>query len=248
MLRKWTEEGLEYLRANYGTQDTHELAAHFNTTYQAIKCKSNLLGLKKDNRKSIWYGDKLELLKKLYANSTNAEIGKLLGHSEESISAAAFKYGLKKSAEHVRTASAKGFFKKGQIPVNKGKKMPPELYEKVKHTFFKKGHVSDNYRPIGSERVSVDGYVEIKVQDPSIWKLKHRLVWEDNNGKIKQGFNVQFKDGNRENCEISNLYLITRKDQVIQNSIHRYPDALQKAIRLNHKLNRIIKEKENEQI
>lgn len=53
-------------------------------------------------------------------------------------------------------------FKKGNIPYNKGKKGIGGW----EPTQFKNGHVPANYRPVGSERINVDGYVEIKVSDP----------------------------------------------------------------------------------
>ena len=34
-------------------------------------------------------------------------------------------------------------------------------------TWFKKGHIPANYRPVGSERVNADGYIEVKVADPN---------------------------------------------------------------------------------
>ena len=62
--------------------------------------------------------------------------------------------------------------------------------------------------------------------------LKHRFVWESHYGAIPKGYNVQFKDGNRQNCDISNLYLISRQEQLsTQNGIYRYPVDIQKAIR-----------------
>ena len=67
-----------------------------------------------------------------------------------------------------------GCFKKGLIPHNKGKKMPAETYQKVKGTMFKKGNIPKNHREVGSERITVDGYVEIKVAEPNKWKLKSR--------------------------------------------------------------------------
>jgi hypothetical protein len=244
----WTTDRVDYLIKNYPNVDTHELAAHFGTTYQAVKCKANRLGLKKRHGNNTkWYGEKLEFLKKIYPNSTNAEISRLFGISEAGISAAAFKFGLKKSKEFMRMKGAIGHFKKGQIPANKGKKMDPALKERIKHTFFKPGQLPKNYRQVGSERITVDGYIEVKIKDPRTWAQKHRVIWEQHNGKIPKGYNVQFRDGNRQNCALENLYLISRNEQINENTIHRYPVELKKAIRLNHKLNRTIKQYEQNQ-
>ena len=114
-----------------------------------------------------------------------------------------------------------GRFKKGQKVWNKGMK---GLNIGGKETQFKKGQTPINYRPVGSERVNVDGYVEIKIKDPSTWEPKHRVVWEEANGKVPKGHVVIFGDSNRLNVDLDNLILITRrqlsylnKNNLIQN-------------------------------
>lgn len=102
-----------------------------------------------------------------------------------------------------------GKFRKGQTPHNKGKKMPKEVYEKVKHTMFAKGNVPPNHRPVGSERISKDGYIEVKVAEPNKWRLKQRVVYEEAKGKISEGCPIIFLDGNKRNFDIDNLRCIT---------------------------------------
>lgn len=125
-------------------------------------------------------------------------------------------------------------YQKGHSPANKGKKMTLETYAKVSRTMFKKGHANKNHREIGSERVNRDGYIEVKVAEPNKWCCKHRIIWEEANGPIEKGYNVQFKDGNPSNCILENLYIISRAEQLqTQNSLTaRYPKELQKVIRL----------------
>ena len=108
-------------------------------------------------------------------------------------------------------------FKKGTVPPNKGKKMSAEQYAKSSSTMFKKGGIPQNYRPVGSERVNVDGYIEIKIADPSKWELKHRFIWEESNGKIPAGMNLIFKDNNPLNVKLDNLMLVTRAENMIIN-------------------------------
>ena len=146
------------------------------------------------------------------------------------------RYGLK--------SGLSGNFSKGHIPHNKGKKMPPEVYEKVKATMFKKGQMPTKHRPVGSERVNVDGYVEVKVAEPGKWRLKHRVVWEEANGPIPPGYNIQFRNKNRQDLRLENLYLISRAEQMgTENSIHaRYPEELKKVIRLKGAIKRQITE------
>lgn len=108
-------------------------------------------------------------------------------------------------------------FRKGQTPHNKGKKMPKEVYEKVKHTMFAKGNVPPNHRPVGSERISKDGYIEVKVAEPNKWRLKQRVVYEETKGKIPEGCPIIFLDGNKRNFEIDNLRCITRSELLYLN-------------------------------
>lgn len=110
-----------------------------------------------------------------------------------------------------------GKFRKGQTPHNKGKKMPKEVYEKVKHTMFAKGNVTPNHRPVGSERISKDGYIEVKVAEPNKWRLKQRVVYEETKGKIPEGCPIIFLDGNKRNFDIDNLRCITRSELLYLN-------------------------------
>lgn len=116
-------------------------------------------------------------------------------------------------------------FKKGSIPHNKGKKMRPEIYEKRKGTMFKKGNLPHNYRPVGSERVNVDGYVEVKIADPNKWVLKQRLLYEQyHDVKLTRNDVIIFLDRNRLNFDIDNLFLISRAALVRFNQDKLYSD------------------------
>lgn len=138
-------------------------------------------------------------------------------------------------------------FTSGHTPANKGKMMSPELYAKCAPTMFKKGNTPKNHREVGSERVGKDGYLWVKVAEPNKWRCKHRIIWEEANGPIERGYNVQFKDGNPQNISLENLYLISRAQQLKeQNSLTaRYPKELQDIIRLRGAVKRQIKRKEN---
>jgi hypothetical protein len=99
-----------------------------------------------------------------------------------------------------------GKFEKGHVPANKGTK---GIYCGGKETQFKKGEKPHNYMPKGSERVKSDGYVYIKVAEPSKWRQKHLMVWEEHRGKIPARHRVIFGDGNKLNCCIDNLILVS---------------------------------------
>ena len=111
-------------------------------------------------------------------------------------------------SNHGISSGLDGRFKKGQAPANKGKKMSQYQYELCKATMFKKGHTPQNFKPVGSERVNIDGYVEIKVAYPSVWKLKHRVVYEKAFGKIPAGYAIIFLDQNKLNVSLDNLAIV----------------------------------------
>lgn len=110
-----------------------------------------------------------------------------------------------------------GQFTKGHTPSNKGQQMSEETYRRCQPTMFKKGSIPPNYKPVGTERLTKDGYIEIKVADHGKWKLKHVLVWEQQNGPVPKGYAVVMLDRNRLNTDISNLRLIKRRELLIMN-------------------------------
>lgn len=204
--------------------------------------------------RKLWAKEEEDILRQMYTDHFADEIAEKLGRSKLSIYCHAASLGLKSSKEKIIEAGklschhpnvVASQFKKGHISFNKGKKMPPEIYEKAKATMFKKGNIPHNYKPVGSERVNVDGYVEIKVGDPNRWRLKHRVIWEEANGEIPEGYNVQFKNGNSTDVRLDNLYLISKAEQMkTENSIYaRYPEELREVIRLKGAIKRQLTER-----
>ncbi|QTH44938.1 HNH endonuclease [Cohnella sp. LGH] len=110
-----------------------------------------------------------------------------------------------------------GRIKPGNIPTNKGKKYPGTGH---KPTQFKKGNRPANYKPVGSERVNSDGYVDVKIADPNKWQLVHSLIWEAVNGPIPKGHVVIFGDGDRLNFNPENLLLVSRAQLARLNQNH----------------------------
>jgi hypothetical protein len=108
-----------------------------------------------------------------------------------------------------------GRFKPGHTPHNKGKK---KWWVGGEDTQFKKGRVPTNYRPVGSERVNVEGYTEVKVADPKTWKLKHRLIWEEAHGPIPRRYRVIFGDGDKSNLALDNLILVTPEQAAVMST------------------------------
>lgn len=111
-----------------------------------------------------------------------------------------------------------GSFKKGNIPWNKG----ITGYMGANRTSFKEGHLPHNTREMYSERLSKDGYIEIKV-GRNKWLGKHRYIWEQYYKKdVPKGYAVIFLDGDNRNFEIDNLKIISRGALLILNSRYRH--------------------------
>jgi hypothetical protein len=117
-------------------------------------------------------------------------------------------------ARHKILSGRDGRFEKGKKAWNKGIKGLNLAGENGRKTQFKKGNKPHNYKPVGTERVNGEGYVDVKVADPNKWKTKHTLIWERVNGPIPKGQVVIFGDGNRLNFDANNLILVTRQQLV----------------------------------
>lgn len=205
-----------------------------------------------------WTKEEDKILIEKYADLFAGELAQLLpGKNVGSIYRRASLLGLKSSREKLArsgrmSAQTEGVkstqFKKGHKTWNKGRPMSPEVYAKAKATMFKCGQQPLNYRPVGSERISVDGYVEIKVADPGIWKLKHRVLWEDANGPIPKGMMIKFKNGNKLDIRLDNLIMITQAENMrdYNSYITKYPKEIQTLIQLKGAVNRQIRKKEKQ--
>lgn len=169
-----------------------------------------------------WTDEVIQFMIENYKGKDNIELSELLNK----------KFNLNTTADRVsnikanlkrrkgidlRTGINRGCIKKGNVPYNKGKKMSKEQYNKCKNTMFKKGNVPANHRPIGSERITVDGFVEIKVAEPNRWKAKARVIYEKEFGTIPEGYIIIYLDGNKQNLEPNNLKAISRKENLIMN-------------------------------
>lgn len=258
--RTWTDQEIELLKTQFPEASKDQLKKLFpSKTLTAIYGKAKVVGIRRKIKHYKYTPEIIDDLKKRYPHESAKQLAIKYGFSYSSVLNMAFKLGLKKDpyfiVEHNRKQmlnpnhpARKYCIKKGNIPSNKGKKqseyMTPEQIKKTVNTQFKKGNRPANYRPIGSERTDKEGYVLIKSRNGlKGWDLKHRVIWEKHYGEIPAGANIQFKDGNKLNCEdINNLYMITKSDQLkYENSLHvRYPEEIKKIIQLKGALRRQI--------
>jgi hypothetical protein len=109
-----------------------------------------------------------------------------------------------------------GCFQPGAAPANKGQKMP--YYPNSAATRFKKGErrgvAVKLYKPIGSERIDKNGYLERKIHDgmplQSRWRAVHLVRWEAINGPLVKGFALKSLDGDKTNTDPANWTPIPR--------------------------------------
>jgi len=216
-----------------------------------------------------WTAAEDRRLRRLYARHSAAECADALGRSTSAVQQRVYVLGLSKSpewmAERTRRRWAEGrhegsrraHFRKGQAPVNKGRPqaewMPEESRRRCAATQFKAGRPpqeSRNYRPIGSLRVSKEGYLERKVTDDHPvparrWVGVHRLVWEQAHGPVPPGHAVVFKPGRRTTVEaeitLDRLECIPRAELMRRNSYHTHlPPDVARLVQLRGALNRMI--------
>ena len=241
-MHKWTAEEISFLRENYVTMSTADLATHFGVTKDQVKSAAGNHGIK-GKRRNFTEAD-LTYIREAYPDTSTEIVAKNLGRTVLAIYGIATKLGLHKSeeyqaekrrmeAERLKTAGVAFRYPKGNVPANKGLRRPGWSVGRMKETQFKKGQPSGNWKPIGSERIcSKDGYILIKVTEgqPLNYRHKHVVVWEEANGPVPKGHVVVFKDGDKLNCDLANLELITRAELMQRNTFHNFPEDVKAQI------------------
>ena len=182
----------------------------------------------------FWNQEKDNLLRRYYGKGDLDQLAERLGASRGAIKARAGVLGLhrKVNVHHPWTEKQLQY-----LIAHYADTSMEELEKHTKHCSFsiynkaaalglvKKGHRPVNVKPIGYERVcKEDGYVYIKVAEGKPMVLKHRYVWEQTNGPIPAGYNITFIDGNRQNCDLSNLQLISREDSARRQVYNETPE------------------------
>ena len=204
----------------------------------------------------LWTTEELEILKKEYAEVNTEELAKKLNRGITQIYNRAYVFGLKK-AENIgcfkknRSPNATSF-KKGLIPFNKGKKqeeyLSAEALQKIKATQFKKGQISHNSKSDGSVTKRRNHGVlkqHIRISE-GVWEPLSAYNWKMKFGEIPKGQIVVRKNLNIEDYSIDNLELISRAENMIRNSIQRYPEEIRTVVQTLGRLKKLIKTKENE--
>lgn len=218
--------------------------------------------------KRFWTAYEDEVLKRLYPNTKTGDLALYFGRALSSVYNRAAWLGLAKSAAWLASGEAcllkrlpetglKGRFKPGQTPWNKGAKhgkgwAPGRMAE----TQFKKGQLNGQaarrWKPIGSVRLSKEGYVKVKFREREgrygNWKGTHVLRWEEAHGPTPKGHKVAFKDGDKTHVWLDNLELISNAEMMRRNSVHNLPKELADVIQLAGALKRKVREMREKQV
>ena len=203
-----------------------------------------------------WTKADIKTLRARYPHESTKALAAAMGRSLQSIYSMADILDINKTAAYMESdrsgrimrgvprAMVGNQFKKGLIPWNKGKKLGKEWGLKTKATQFQKGNKPHNHKQVGSTRYSKDGYHETKVAEPRYWKQTHIILWETMHGPVPASHMIIFADGNKKNLQPENLKMIKRSENMLRNTIHRYPPEVKSAIHTLSKLKRTIHAKE----
>lgn len=216
-----------------------------------------------------WTDQDIERLRTLYPGSPTRDLAILFDRSIRSVYEKANQIGLKKTREFLASGLAGRLdgvrggatrFKPGQVPANKGLRRPGWAPGHMAETQFKPGQMPHNTREVGEYRITADGYLQQKIgaakgSNSKRWRGVHELVWIAANGPLPPGHIVVFKPGMR-TTELAAITLdkvecISWAENMRRNSYHNLPKPLAQIVQLrgalNRKINRLTKEKPDEQ-
>ena len=228
----WTQEQIQALIKLYTDHTAAEIGTILGHPERAVANKAWKLGLRKDKQ---W---RIERLSRNYFKPGQPAPNK--GKTWNDMFTP-------EQQEKIR----QNLFKPGQPAPNKGKTwndmFTPEQQEKIRQNLFKPGSRPHKLKPVGYEMKNKNGYWMVKVEDPNVFKLKHRVLWEQHHGPIPEGITIAFADGNKDNITIENLIAETKLDRFSRCcSMHTtMPPQLRELYILKGQLKRQINKKEN---
>lgn len=202
-----------------------------------------------------------------YPHEPTSDLAAALGRGIKAVYQRATTLALKKTAAYLAGGTAgrihggytpgakRNQYRKGHVPANKGLRRPGWGPGRMKATQFKpgvrQGVAVKLYKPIGSERVSKDGYLERKIHDgmprQSRWRAVHLVLWESERGPVPQHHAICFVNGNKADIRIENLVAVPRGELMRRNSVHNLPAPLPQTIQLLGALRRQIRKRDGKE-
>lgn len=171
----------------------------------------------------------VDFIKANYLDYPVKRLAAIVGGSYCGVMGVLKREGLTIPQEVIEQRKKESRYQKGVVPATKGKRqsefMTPEAIERTKKTRFKKGHRPHNQKYNGHERISTAGYTMVRTKKGN-YRLKHLLAWEKINGKLPKDHCLTCIDGNKQNTDPSNWRLISRAENMLLNSVHKYPKEI----------------------
>lgn len=155
---------------------------------------------------------------------------------------------LQQSFKNLEESGKMSRFPKGNVPVNKGQKMAPEVYERCKGTMFKPGQIPATCvhfgKPYLHSRIKKDGYIERTwyIQESTNKRSAYLAYLCRNNGIDLTGKKPILKDGfdHSRAPTMEDIMIVTNAENMRRNSLHRYPPEVVKLCQLKGALQRQI--------
>lgn len=188
--KKFTEAEIEYLRTCVGKfESVQALTDSFNAKFGTNRNKGAIAGAM--NRRGFTSGiqekknyteEQIEYLREMTPGRSYKEIHRLFNQT----------FKTNRSFDSVKSTISEKGMKNG-------------IDER-----YKSGNIPYNHYPVGTEKLTSDGYLRVKVAEPNHWVFKHRMLWEKENGPIPSGCCLLFADGNKQNVQLDNIILVSR--------------------------------------
>ena len=264
----WTKAEVAALAKRYPNEVTEDVARAVGRSVGATYAKAKQLGVRKSatflnspasgrvsgcRTHAHWTSKDLKVFRDRYPNEKTEVIARDLNRTVAACYGRAKKEGLRKSEAFLFSPDAGrcdgtigqgSRFRRGHVPVNKGQKGWCAGGRSVE-TQFQPGAVPKNFCPVGSyRRTTKERFWILKVQDEGLqrerWIPLHKLIWIEHHGPIPPKHVVRFIDGNVDNVTIENLELLSFRENMLRNTVHKLPKDLVETIRAKGVLTRTI--------
>ena len=231
MARKYPPEVHNFIVENYKGRTSEELAEMVNTIFGRAFTKKSILSYKKNYHLSsgVKQGTKKGTTVK-YPEGVIAFIkDECQGlDSEETAAAVNRRFG----SDTMTKDQVRAFRKNHKIPSGVNTRFKPgqvnpnglskgQFFPGCEKTWFKKGNRPHNEVKVGTQSRTTEGYQIIKVTEKGTqrerWEFMARHVYREHFGEIPDGYMVGFKDGNPDNMDPDNLFLLTNEENLEMN-------------------------------
>jgi hypothetical protein len=263
MKTKLTPEAQDYIRTYFTEMSGSEMARILNVGNGIVIrfCRMNNLAIPKEvsirsmvdsmTGRSISTPEIDGKLRELYLSTPVKTLAKIIGKSDTFTNTRLRQLGLIIPRKIIEKRKRDSRIKKGNIPPNKGKKMDQSVRDRIRHTWFPKGHLPKNAKHDGYVSIRIDSnghsYAHIRTSQGK-FDLLHRHIWCQVNGEIPDDKILTFKNGDSSDIRIENLELITRKENLFRNRFIGYPIELRETARILINLKKAITDYEKQRL